>query len=217
LPPTLQIEHGGSNQRWFLPLNWHNGAAVSDWSVPAGAKRGDYSLRLLDQEISPDGASEQLEYLEGIDTGAFSVGDFRVPLMRAEITPSSRDWVGAREAEFDLGVRYFNGGGSEDTCRSNCARSWSHASRSNSPTTRTTTSHCATTQPETRKANRSSLAWRHPQTGCQWRRTLSNHYPAGADHAAQPASGNGIRRPERRNPDRQPHQCPGGRPTSSSA
>jgi hypothetical protein len=40
--------------------------------------------------MSPDSPAQQLEYLEGIDSGAFSVGDFRVPLMRAEIDPVAR-------------------------------------------------------------------------------------------------------------------------------
>jgi hypothetical protein len=49
LPPTLLIEHSASRQRWFLPLTWRNGAASSAWKLPVGAKRGDYSLRLLHQ------------------------------------------------------------------------------------------------------------------------------------------------------------------------
>ena len=114
LPPTLQIEHNGSNQRWFLPLTWHNGAAATDWKLPAGAKRGDYSLRLLNQAVSPDSPAQQLENLEGIDSGAFSVGDFRVPLMRAEIDPVMPEWVAAQHADLDLSVRYLNGGGAKN-------------------------------------------------------------------------------------------------------
>lgn len=115
LPPTLLIEHGASQQKWFLPLSWRNGAASTEWKVPQGAKRGDYSLRLLNKEIRPEAASEQLEYLEGLDSGTFSVGDFRVPLMRAEIdpvgNPVGRALVAAKQADFDLSVRYLNGGG----------------------------------------------------------------------------------------------------------
>lgn len=114
LPPTLQIEHSGSDQKWFLPLTWKNGAALTDWKVPEGAKRGDYSLRLLNKEIRPNSASEQLEYLEGLDSGAFSVGDFRIPLMRAEIDPTQAQLVAAKHAEFDLAVRYLNGGGAKN-------------------------------------------------------------------------------------------------------
>lgn len=112
--PTLLIEHSASKQRWFLPLVWQNGAASSEWKVPQGAKRGDYSLRLLHKEIRTDAAGEQLEYLEGLDSGAFSVSDFRVPLMRAEIDPVNLPLVAAKQADFDLAVRYLNGGGGKN-------------------------------------------------------------------------------------------------------
>lgn len=110
-PRTLLIEHEASNQRWFQPLVWKNGAAESVWRVPDGAKRGDYRLRLVDKDIRPDTDPAQLHYLEGIDSGAFSVGDFRVPLMKADIDPTKPRWIGTDSAEFDLAVRYLNGGG----------------------------------------------------------------------------------------------------------
>ncbi len=113
-PRTLMIEHAGSNQRWFLPLAWRNGAAESTWTVPAGAKRGDYRLRLVDKDIRPDTSQEQLEYLPGLDSGAFSVGDFRVPLMKASLDPVQARFVGPGAAEFDLAVAYLNGGGAKD-------------------------------------------------------------------------------------------------------
>jgi len=111
LPPTLLIEHSASGQRWFLPLIWRNGAASSAWQLPDSAKRGDYSLRLLHKSIAPDSPTEQLEHLDGIDSGAFSVGDFRVPLMRADIRPVANQSVAAESLELDLGARYLNGGG----------------------------------------------------------------------------------------------------------
>jgi len=113
-PPTLLIEHNASNQRWFLPLTWKNGAAANHWKIPDSAKRGDYSLRLLNKAIQADGSTEQLENLEGLDSGAFSVSDFRVPLMRADIDPVSSALVAASAAEFDLAVRYLNGGGAKN-------------------------------------------------------------------------------------------------------
>ena len=109
-PRTLQIEHQGSGQRWFLPLAWKHGAAESSWAVPAAAKRGDYRLRLLDKEIRPDTPAETLEYLEGLDSGGFSVGDFRVPLMKASLDPLDARWIAPPRAEFDVGVGYLNGG-----------------------------------------------------------------------------------------------------------
>ena len=110
-PRTLRIEHAASNQRWFLPLNWTQGAASSVWQVPDGARRGDYTLRLIDREIADDADPAQLEYLDGLDAGAFSVGDFRVPLMRAEIDPLTPRLLAAQAAAFDVAVSYLNGGG----------------------------------------------------------------------------------------------------------
>ncbi len=106
---TLLIEHGASRQSWFLPLAWKNGAAESTWKVPPGAKRGDYRLRLLDKEIKPGSGPNELQYLDGLDSGAFSVGDFRVPLMKVSIDPVRPSWLATEAAEYDLAVSYFSG------------------------------------------------------------------------------------------------------------
>jgi uncharacterized protein YfaS (alpha-2-macroglobulin family) len=110
-PPTLVLEHTASGQRWFLPLTWRHGSALTDWPVPSGARRGDYRLRLLDRRIDPDSPPDAMEYLPGLDSGGFTVADFRVPLMRASIEPLSTILVGARTAEVDLAVRWQSGGG----------------------------------------------------------------------------------------------------------
>ncbi len=112
LPATLLIEHQGSGQRWFLPLAWKNGAAESDWKVPATARRGDYLLRLLDKAVAADAPPQQMEYLPGLDSGRFSVGDFRVPLMKASLDPATPTLVAASDAAFDLAVGWLSGGAS---------------------------------------------------------------------------------------------------------
>ncbi len=109
-PRTLQIEHGGSGQRWFSPLVWKNGAAESTWKVPEGAKRGDYRLRLVDKDVRPDTDPNELQYLEGLDSGAFSVADFRVPLLKASVDPTRPLLLAAETTEVDLAVAYLNGG-----------------------------------------------------------------------------------------------------------
>ncbi len=113
-PRTLMIEHSDSRQRWFLPLAWSNGGSESVWKVPLGAKRGDYVLRLLDKEIRPDTDPAQLENLSGLDSGRFSVGDFRVPLMKASLDPTQGNLVATDHADFDLAVGYTNGGGARN-------------------------------------------------------------------------------------------------------
>jgi hypothetical protein len=112
-PRTLLIEHSGSGQRWFLPLAWSNGAAESTWTVPISAKRGDYRLRLVDKEIKPDTDPAQLQSLGGLDSGAFSVADFRVPLMKASVDATRPAWLAGTAAEYDLAVGYLNGGGAK--------------------------------------------------------------------------------------------------------
>lgn len=111
LPATLMIEHSASGQRWFVPLTWRQGSALTDWKVPAGARRGDYRLRLIDRRIDPAADPQALEYLPGLDSGGFTVADFRVPLMQAGIEPQAATLVAARAAEVDLAVRWQTGGG----------------------------------------------------------------------------------------------------------
>ena len=110
LPKTLQIEHTASGQHWFLPLVWKSGAAVTDWRIPATARRGAYGLRLIDKEIKPDVAPEQLQSLDGLDSGGFTVADFRVPLMKATLNPVRPELTAADSADMDVSVAYLNGG-----------------------------------------------------------------------------------------------------------
>lgn len=114
LPRTLVIEHQASGQRWFLALAWRNGSASGEWRIPATAKRGAYALRLVDREVKADTPPEHLQYLEGLDSGGFTVADFRVPLMKATLAPVRPDLVAAASAEVDVSVAYLNGGAAQN-------------------------------------------------------------------------------------------------------
>ncbi|TCJ15770.1 alpha-2-macroglobulin [Parasulfuritortus cantonensis] len=114
LPKTLMIEHEASGQRWFLPLTWQAGAAVDEWRIPATAKRGAYGLRLVDAEVKADTPPERLQYLSGLDSGRFTVADFRVPLMKAALNPVRPDLTAAANAEEDVSVAYLNGGAAKN-------------------------------------------------------------------------------------------------------
>ncbi len=109
-PASLLIEHEGSGQRWFLPLAWKDGAALTDWRIPAGARRGDYRLRLLDRAVPEDADPLALEYLPGLDSGRFTVSDFRVPLMRASLDPVRPSLVADLDASYDLAASWLSGG-----------------------------------------------------------------------------------------------------------
>jgi uncharacterized protein YfaS (alpha-2-macroglobulin family) len=109
-PQTLEIRHEGSDQKWYQPLLWNNGAAVNDWKIPSNAKRGEYALRLLDKKIDPKAALGELEWQPGIDSGRFTVADYRVPLMKATLAPVGATPVAVDSIAFDATVGYLNGG-----------------------------------------------------------------------------------------------------------
>ena len=113
-PAALEISHVASNQRWFLPLTWKNGAALSEWKIPSTAKRGEYNLRLLDKAIDPKTNLGTLEWQPGLDSGRFTVGDFRIPLMKASLAPLDPTLVGVDSATFDTNVTYQNGGAAKN-------------------------------------------------------------------------------------------------------
>jgi uncharacterized protein YfaS (alpha-2-macroglobulin family) len=114
LPQTLEIQHEASSQRWYLPLLWNNGAAVSDWKIPSNAKRGEYSVRLLDKKIDPKAALGELEWQPGLDSARFSVGDFRIPLMKASLTPVDAPVIARSSVAFDSLIGYQNGGAAKN-------------------------------------------------------------------------------------------------------
>lgn len=98
-PDKLVIEHGGSGQTVELPLRLDaQGVAETQWPIPREARLGEYRLRFEGKGISRD-------------SGSFRVEQYRVPLMRALITPPSLPAVAVTELPLDLFVGYFSGGG----------------------------------------------------------------------------------------------------------
>jgi uncharacterized protein YfaS (alpha-2-macroglobulin family) len=95
----LTITHEGSGQEFQFPLSLDaQGIGLTDWSIPAEAKRGVYQVTL--------GGKEQR-----FSSGSFRVEDYRVPTMRAVIQPPAEPLVNVREAQLDLLVTYLAGGG----------------------------------------------------------------------------------------------------------
>jgi uncharacterized protein YfaS (alpha-2-macroglobulin family) len=98
-PKALVVEHDSSGQEYRLPLNFDaNGIAESQWPIPKEAKLGRYSMRF-------EGAARSAY------TGEFRVEEYRVPLMRALVTPPKEPAVAVHELPLDLYVGYFSGGG----------------------------------------------------------------------------------------------------------
>jgi len=92
------ISHSGSGQKYELEARFGaDGIAEGEWTIPAEAKLGDYSIAIVD------------EYER--QSGTFKVEQFRLPSMRASVTGSARPLVRQKSAELDLHVAYMSGGG----------------------------------------------------------------------------------------------------------
>ena len=100
LPVTHQvvISHSGSGQKYELEARFGaDGIAESEWTIPAEAKLGDYSVSIVDPYER--------------QSGTFKVEQFRLPSMRASVTGAERPLVRQKSAELDLHVAYMSGGG----------------------------------------------------------------------------------------------------------
>lgn len=100
-PGVVRISHLGgdedSDSSVDLSVSFDAlGHAVSEWKIPADAKLGEYSISVL----MPNGAERQV--------GEFTVGEFRLPLMKGSVTlnPAAKD--GRLRAGLALG--YMSGG-----------------------------------------------------------------------------------------------------------
>ena len=97
---TVVIEHRGSDQKYELQAAFDaNGIAEQQWTIPAGAKTGEYGVRLVDA----DGFSQF--------GGSFKVEDFRLPTMRADVNGPAQPQVQPKKVPIDLHVAYLSGGG----------------------------------------------------------------------------------------------------------
>ena len=94
LADTLTISHAGSGQQYEVPVtDIVNGTGLSQWSIPKSARLGTYYVSW---------------------GGSFEVQEFRVPTMKAIISPPKEDLIQVTEAPVDLQVNYLSGGGASE-------------------------------------------------------------------------------------------------------
>jgi alpha-2-macroglobulin len=104
---AIEIAHQGSEQTYTVPIKWlshdaKNGTATSEWSIPAQAKLGMYSVRAI--KAKPvNAASDDSAGMDGIDLGAFQVAEFRLPTMRGVIDVKSGNDIAVQ-------MNFINGG-----------------------------------------------------------------------------------------------------------
>lgn len=99
LPKSLVVRHLGSDQTYEMPLAWDaNAVSVQDWKIPANAKLGTYQVELT-------GGADSLT------AGNFRVEQFRVPLLKANLTLPDQPEPGVTSLPVDLAIQYLAGGG----------------------------------------------------------------------------------------------------------
>lgn len=106
LPEIILINHVGSDQEYEFPLKWRdNGTAETEWDIPKDAKLGKYWVTLT---------NKKREFKRRLNSGDFSVEEFKVPLTKAFIKMTGNEQgaaiINPESLSFDVGVQYFNGG-----------------------------------------------------------------------------------------------------------
>ncbi len=99
-PASIRIQHLGSDQKYDLPIQWDaHGIAESTWTIPKGAKLGQYQVSL-----------ETSNKRGGEFTGQFRVEEYRVPLMKGSIVYPSDPLISPSEVRVDLSASFLSGG-----------------------------------------------------------------------------------------------------------
>lgn len=98
LPKSAVVEFTATGQTFDVPVEFDDlGIATADWPVPADAKLGSYAV------VFPSGDSR-------VTAGDFRVEQFRVPLVRGEISAPAVVEPHATSLPVDVSVRYLAGG-----------------------------------------------------------------------------------------------------------
>lgn len=106
LPKIFEIQHQGSGDKYEIPVQWDaRSSAESSWKIPEGAKKGIYTVVMTDNLEPRPGwrGSSRI-------SGSFRVEEFRVPLMKAEITGPRTPQVNPDSVPLSLNLRYLAGG-----------------------------------------------------------------------------------------------------------
>ncbi len=102
LPNQMTITHRGSEQRYNISLKWNPGGhAEGMWKIPKDAKLGNY------ESLLSKSTGKGTEF----PTGSFKVEEFRVPLMRGQLTAPRAPLIKPKDVAFNISAAYLSGGG----------------------------------------------------------------------------------------------------------
>ena len=106
-PASIRIQHLGSDQKYDLPIQWDaHGIAESTWTIPKGAKLGQYQVSLETSNKRGGGGNSRVE---------FRVEEYRVPLMKGSIVYPSDPLISPSEVRVDLSASFLSGGGCRES------------------------------------------------------------------------------------------------------
>ncbi|HYC53977.1 MAG TPA: MG2 domain-containing protein [Candidatus Binatia bacterium] len=107
-PHKARVVHDGSEQSYDQDITWdENGIATTDWTIPAGARLGTYSVRL----VRTDGIDGWSDWNA---TASFRIEQFRVPLMRASVGLPAKAQVAPSSLPVEVSSQYLSGGAADD-------------------------------------------------------------------------------------------------------
>ncbi|MFA7242055.1 MAG: MG2 domain-containing protein, partial [Sulfuricellaceae bacterium] len=102
LPDKLVIRHSESNTEYTQALHWDaQGSATSQWKAPEAAKRGEYQVLLSGDKLGM------------VESGAFRVADFRLPVFTGSIQGAPPRQVAPAKIPLALGLSFLNGGAAQ--------------------------------------------------------------------------------------------------------
>lgn len=109
LPNRVRLSHQGSDESVTLPLTWQGGAALASWKVPKEAKLGAYAIE-VERVLAKKGKVEaEGDKLRRDVAGELTVGEFRVPLMKATLKLPVKP-VAVESLEASVQLQYLAGG-----------------------------------------------------------------------------------------------------------
>ena len=115
LKDKVIIRHVGSDQKYEVDVNWSAlSTAESSWTIPKDAKQGIYQVLFTDTLDSRGRRKKRsANNLERV-SGSFRVEAYRVPSMRAVMTPQKLPLIDASSVDIDLQINYLSGGGASN-------------------------------------------------------------------------------------------------------
>jgi uncharacterized protein YfaS (alpha-2-macroglobulin family) len=114
LPKRVLVVHQGSQKTYTLPFDFDkaSGSATGKFSIPKNAQLGTYSVYLSNTDKMPSKEGDEPEPFDwsAQQTGSFVVAEYRLPLMKANVTIQGRPLIAPKEAKLDVSASYLSGG-----------------------------------------------------------------------------------------------------------